>query len=467
MEADPTRVCELLVGLGDVEVLGVDDEAGLPLRVHIRRRAPRPDCSACGGLLWSNGERPVVLVDLPAFGRPARLVWHKRRWRCPRRGCAAGTVTEQDPDIAPPREKLTTRAGRWATRQAGLGRPLGEVASELGCSWHPVNASVRRWGAALLKADTDRISQVAALGLDEHLMWRRGRFRTRAWATGVVDVGGGQLLDIVPGRTAKAPTAWLLRQPRGWRAGVRWAVLDLSGPYRAAFDAARPHAKQVADPFGVVGLANDALDEVRRRAQQQTLGHRGRKHDPLYRARKLLVSASEKITDTGRVRLRGLLDAGDPYGEVRDASHAKETLRSIYDIDDAEVGAATVERLAEDLQDFGLPDELNRLGRTLWRWRHQIANWHTARVTNAAAEAANNLAKRVKRAAFAFHQLRQLPNQSPPLRRQTRLDAPRHPHSTLNAESQYGTQWPQPGKPSDYGRAGNRRLMWHASRRAC
>ena len=402
MEVDPTRMCELLVGLGDVEVLGVDDEAGAPLGVHIRRRAPRPACGECGGPLWSDGEREVELVDLPAFGRPVRLVWHKRRWRCPREGCGAGTVTEQDREIAPPREKLTTRAGRWATRQGGLGRPLGDLADELGCSWHPVNASVRRWGEALLEADTERISQVVALGLDEHLMWRRGRFRTRAWATGIVDVGGGQLLDIVPGRTAKTPTAWLCERPRNWRSGVRWAVLDLSGPYRAAFDTALPHAKQVADPFHVVRLGNDALDEVRRRVQQQTLGHRGRKHDPLYRARKLLVSASENITDQGRVRLRGLLDAGDPYGEVRDAWHAKETLRSIYDIDDPETGAATVSRLALDLQDPGLPPEVNRLGRTLSRWRHQISNWHTARVTNAASEAANNLVKRVKRAAFGF-----------------------------------------------------------------
>ena len=69
--------------------------------------------------------------------------------------------------------------------------------------------------------------------------------------------------------------------------------------------------------------------------QNQTLGHRGHKHDPLYRARKLLVSASENITDNGHTKLRGLLDAGDPYGEVRDAWHAKETLRGIYDIDDA------------------------------------------------------------------------------------------------------------------------------------
>ena len=36
MEADPTRVCELLVGLGHVEVLGGGGEDGRPLRVHIR-----------------------------------------------------------------------------------------------------------------------------------------------------------------------------------------------------------------------------------------------------------------------------------------------------------------------------------------------------------------------------------------------------------------------------------------------
>ncbi len=139
------RVCERLVGLGDVEVLGVGDEPGEPLRVHIRRRAPSPDCEVCGGALWSDGERQVGLVDLPAFGRPARLVWHKRRWRCPQQGCSAGTVTEQDREIAPPREKLTARAGRWATRQAGRARPVDEVAAELGCSWHPGE----RVGAAL------------------------------------------------------------------------------------------------------------------------------------------------------------------------------------------------------------------------------------------------------------------------------------------------------------------------------
>ena len=402
MEVDPTRMCELLVGLGDVEVVGVDDEAGELLGVHVRGRAPRPDCDGCGGRLWSDGERQVKLVDLPAFGRPVQLVWHKRRWRCPASDCAASTVTEQDPRIAPPRERLTTRAGRWVTRQAGRGRPFNEVAAELGCSWHPVNASVQRWGKALLEADTDRIGDTQALGLDEHLFARRGRFRRKAWATSIVDISRGQLLDIVPGKTAKAPTKWLLARPRGWRYAIRWAALDLSGPYRATFNTALPQAKQVADPFHVVKLANKALDDVRRRVQNETLGHRGRKDDPLYRARKLLLSASERITDNGQVRLRGRLDAGDPHGEVRNAWHAKENLRSIYDITNPKVGTETVNQLAADLQEPWLPEEVNRLGRTLWSWRTEISNWHKAKVTNAATEAANNLAKRLKRVAFGF-----------------------------------------------------------------
>ena len=83
-------------------------------------------------------------------------------------------------------------------------------------------------------------------------------------------------------------------------------------------------------------------------------------------------------------------------------SHAKEVLRSVYEIDDPATAVEFVTQLAEDLQDPDLAPEVNRLGRTLSRWSTQITNWHVARVTNAATEAANNLIKRVKRAAFGF-----------------------------------------------------------------
>lgn len=130
-----------LIGLDGVEVLEVD---GLPdgaLLVEIRTiEAPRPPCPGCGGRVRSKGERPVELVDLPAFGRPVRLLWRKRRWECPDEACGVGSLTEQDPRIASERELLTSRAAQLAADAVGRrGRTVAEAADELGCDWHTVN----------------------------------------------------------------------------------------------------------------------------------------------------------------------------------------------------------------------------------------------------------------------------------------------------------------------------------------
>ena len=53
--------------------------------------------------------------------------------------------------------------------------------------------------------------------------------------------------DIVAGRTANSAEAWFRSQPAEWLEGIRWAVLDMSGPYRKAYDRVLPHALQVAD----------------------------------------------------------------------------------------------------------------------------------------------------------------------------------------------------------------------------
>jgi hypothetical protein len=203
-------MCELLVGLPDVTVLGIDDVAEEPLRVHIETRVPRPVCPTCGGRVWSK-DRPVVeLVDLAVFGRPARLVWHKHRWCCPDPDCERASWTSQDARIAPPRLGMTDRAGRWVTVEVGRdGRAVSDVARLLACDWHTVNDTVLAYGEALLEADQHRIGGVTALGLDETLFCRVGRWRTQAWSTSIVDVGTGTLLDMVAGRDSQGPIAWL------------------------------------------------------------------------------------------------------------------------------------------------------------------------------------------------------------------------------------------------------------------
>ena len=77
-------------------------------------------------------------------------------------------------------------------------------------------------------------------------------------------------------------------------------------------------------------------------------------------------------------------------------------VRSIYTIDDPELGAEFVAQLGVDLQDESCPPEIQRLGRTITKWPHQIAAWHQARHTNETTEAVNNLIKRIKRVAFGI-----------------------------------------------------------------
>lgn len=141
----------------------------------------------------------VVLVDLPCFGRPARLAVREHRLCCREPLCPVGSWTYVDERIAAPRMLMTTRAARSATVQVGRhGRAVSDLAAELGCDWHTVNDVVVAYGEALLEADTSRVGAVDALGTDETLFVRTGWFRTQAWwCTSITDVSAGRAGRVI------------------------------------------------------------------------------------------------------------------------------------------------------------------------------------------------------------------------------------------------------------------------------
>lgn len=100
---------------------------------------------------------------------------------------------------------------------------------------------------------------------------------------------------------------------------------DLAGSFRTGLFPHLDHARRVADPFHVVRVADRCLNTVRRRVQNEALGHRGRRHDPLYRIRKLLLADDERLDDHGRDRLLPGLRLGDPHDEVLGEWIAKES----------------------------------------------------------------------------------------------------------------------------------------------
>jgi transposase len=178
-------------------------------------------------------------------------------------------------------------------------------------------------GPRWVNDDAARLEGVAALGLDETTFLKATRVAPTQWVTGLVDLEGGRLLDLVAERTRAAVAGWLHARPRDWLVQVATVALDPWRGYASALVVPLGHARVVVDHFHAIRLANTVVDQTRRRTQQATLGHRGRKRDPLYRIRKLLLVAAEQLTQQARVRLRAGLTAGDPGGEVAAAWQGK------------------------------------------------------------------------------------------------------------------------------------------------
>jgi len=401
MTGNGTRWCELLVGLEDVDVLDVVESGG-SLVVTVESTDRFMGCSGCGSRAQVKDRDRVELVDLPAFGQPVTLVWSKRRWRCPEPDCGVGSWTEDRPDVAPLRSGMTRRAGVWATVQVGRNvHSVSWAAAELGVSWHTVMDAVRYWGGMLVE-DPARIGPAEAVGVDETAFLSATPTEATSWVSSICDVDRRRVLDVIEGRQGRDLGAWLDARPEGWKAAVRTTVSDLHEPFRAALAAHLPDAVAVADPFHVVAVGTRAVDKTRRRVQNETLGHRGRRGDPLYRARKLLAIAAERLDTPGTQRLGRLLGAGDPSGDVREAWLAKECLRDLYTLwGHPDTAGAWLDALIEDCQHAAGP-EVRGMARTLKRWRNQILAWHTTGASNGPTEGLNSLIKKVKRVAAGF-----------------------------------------------------------------
>lgn len=180
-------------------------------------------------------------------------------------------------------------------------------------------------------------------------------------------------------------------------------ALDPFRGYASALADQLPTATRVLDPFHVSKLALDALDEVRRRVQHDTLGRRGHRDDPLYRARRLLRRRADRLTDRGWARLTARLTDGDPNGEVAAAWAVAQDVMAAYAADDVVAGRARAEQAIAAARSCPVP-EVARLGRTLRAWRTELlAYFSTERATsNGPTEAVNLLIESSRRAGHGF-----------------------------------------------------------------
>jgi len=404
---DLTTFCRLdELGL---EVLGQRLE---PDRAVLACRVVEPDqwCRRCGCVGVARDTVVRRLAHEPLGWRPTTLEVTIRRYRCT--GCQH--VWRQDTTkAAEPRAKLSRRGLRWALEGIVCQHlTVARVAEGLGVSWNTANDAVLAEGKRVLIDDVARFDGVAVLGVDEHV-WRHTRHGDK-YVTVIIDLTGirdgtgpARLLDMVEGRSKQAFKQWLSQRSQAWRDGVEVVAMDGFTGFKTAAAEELPDAVAVMDPFHVVRLAGDALDQCRRRVQQAIHGHRGHKDDPLYSARRTLHTGAGLLTDKQWDRLVALFKL-DEHVEVEATWGIYQRMIAAYREPDRPRGRALMEKLIESLS-VGVPavlTELITLGRTLKKRAVDVlAYFDRPGTSNGPTEAINGRLEHLRGSALGFRNL--------------------------------------------------------------
>lgn len=366
-------------------------------------------CSSCGAQGQRAGSVTRHLVHLPLGQRPTHLTVRVPRWKCAwRRRVWRADLAR----LAKSRAKLTHHAVHWALTGLAVDQmSISRTARILGAAWNTVNDAVLEAAKAHLFTDPQRFAGVEVIGVDEHA-WRHkhgSRFVTVIIDLTAVHQGKGpaRLLDMVSGRSKQVLATWLEQRAPQWRAGVKVVAMDGFSGFKTATTSHLPGAQAVMDPFHVVQLAGQALEECRRRVQHETLGRRGRSGDELYAARRTLLTGADLLTQRQDDKLCALF-SNPQHAAVETTWLIYQRVVASYRDQDRPRARAALADLINKISS-GVPAgliEIRRLGATLKRRASDIlAYFDHPRTSNGPTEAINGRLEHLRGTALGFRNL--------------------------------------------------------------
>lgn len=378
---------------------------------EVRLVEPGCWCSACGYAGRSRGSRSRLLIHCPNGTRPVKLLVRLRCYAC----ADCGTYwSEQVPQsLAASGAKLTVAAVNWALVSVVLdGMSINAAARNLGAAWNTVNEAVLESGYKHLISDPNRFDGVKTVGVDEHC-WKHVGWRSDRFVTVIIDLtpreGGrpARLLDMIPGRSKKVLKTWLKARDTKFRLNVKTVAMDGFTGYKTAVREVLTSAVTVMDPFHVVQLVGDKLNQCRQRLQQETTGRRGRKGDLLYQARRLLLTRNRLLEGRAAVKVDRLL--GDRrYADLTRIWGVYQAVISAYENPKKRDGRARMAALIDALSTEATKGitELRTLARTLRRRRDDILAYFTHPYSsNGPTEALNGRLEHLRGIALGFRNL--------------------------------------------------------------
>jgi transposase len=330
----------------------------------------------------------------------------RRRWRALDLGTTFAFVEADAPRVTCRRHGVVVVAVPWARHHSRFTRAFEDqvcwlavntsktaVAELMRVAWRSVGAIIERV-AAEAGREIDLLDGLRQIGIDE-ISHRKGH----RYLTVVVDHHTGRLVWAAPGRDRQTVLAFFDQLGEARCEQIELVSADMavwiSGPIAERV----PHAVRCVDPFHVVMLATQALDEVRREVWNQA-----RRHGNLQLARDLkgarfaVWKNPENLTDRQATKLATIQQTN---ARLYRAYLLKEQLRQIY-----QLPTAAAEQLLDGWLKWARRSRLPpfaKLARTITDQRDGIIAAIQHDLSNARIEQINTQIRLIARRAFGFH----------------------------------------------------------------
>jgi transposase len=328
-----------------------------------------PHCQHCTEHVHQN--RPVLVRDLPIFGRGVYLQVPRRQFEC---DCCGKRTTEPLEFLSAFRRH--TKRYEHHIYQRVVATNIEQVCREeelksdevKGIFDHISKQHKKKWQPAL------------RLSIDEISM-RKGH---QNFKTVVSDIDRGKLLEVIDGHTIEKVTEALMQQDSSWREQVQEVSVDMWGGFPKVIEKVFPQAQIVVDRFHVMKKVNEELNKLRK-----CLGITTKKSKYL-----LLKNASDlKPEQQGKLEILLIFSPC-----LRIAYEMKEEFRRIYE-NTKTVKSAKIklEKWLKEAHVF-----YPSVSQTIQKHIQGICNYFINRTTSGVMEGINNKIKLIKRQGYGF-----------------------------------------------------------------
>jgi transposase len=267
------------------------------------------------------------------------------------------------------------------------------VAELMRIAWRTVGGIVERV-AAEAQRQADLLDGLTRIGIDE-ISHRKGQ----RYLTVVVDHDSGRLVWAAAGRDRKTVEAFFDQLGETRCKQITLVSCDMAGWIAGPVADRLPDAVRCVDPFHVVMLATDALDEIRREVwnDARRAGEVAAAKD-LKGARFALWKNPENLTDRQTAKLSSIQKTN---ARLYRAYLLKEQLRQIYRLPAEAAIKLLYEWIAWARRCRLAP--FVKLARTITAQRAGIVAAIEHGLSNARVEAINTQIRMITRRAFGFH----------------------------------------------------------------